>query len=125
MIQRCQQLGLALEAGQPFGIVAEDVGQHLDGDLAAEFRVLGAVDYTHSARAEFFCYSVVKDGFPGQIRLFCYRPGNQVDCRCFDELLGLGPAGKQRFDLSAQDSSPAQASFRKASRSRGSFSRAA
>ena len=49
MIERCQQLGLTLEAGQPFGISGEDVRQDLDGHLAIQVRVFGAVDFAHAA----------------------------------------------------------------------------
>jgi hypothetical protein len=49
MAERRQHFRLALEAGQPFGIVCERLGQHLDGDMAIELGVACAVDLAHSA----------------------------------------------------------------------------
>ena len=52
MVERREHLGLALEAGEPLGIGGEGLGQHLDGDLAAEPGVGGALDLAHAPRAE-------------------------------------------------------------------------
>ena len=43
---------LALEAGAHLGCRGQVRGQHLDGDVAAQARVVGAVDLAHAARAE-------------------------------------------------------------------------
>jgi len=51
MIQRGECLGLALEAGEPLGILRERLGQDLDGHLAAEMCVRGAVHLPHPADA--------------------------------------------------------------------------
>ena len=62
MIERCQELGLALKPGHALRIAAEHLRQHLDGDLAVEVRVLGAIDDAHASRAELFCDAVVGKG---------------------------------------------------------------
>jgi hypothetical protein len=43
---------LALEARQPFGVLREEVGQHLDRHVPLEVRVLRAIDFAHPARAD-------------------------------------------------------------------------
>ena len=52
VIERCQQLRFALEPGEPLGIRREGFGQHFDGHLAVEPKVLGTVDFAHPARTE-------------------------------------------------------------------------
>ena len=52
MIQRREQLRLALEARQPFGIAREQIRQHFDRDVAIEPRVGRAIDLALTARAE-------------------------------------------------------------------------
>ena len=47
-----EELRLALEAGEPLGVLRHLGGQHLEGHLAPELRVGGAVDLAHAARAE-------------------------------------------------------------------------
>src|SRR5262249_12732462 len=49
MTERRERLCLALEARQPLGIAPEEIRQDLDGDVAAELRVAGAIDLAHSA----------------------------------------------------------------------------
>ncbi len=41
-----------LEPRQPLGVRGECVGQHLDGDLAAQLDVARPVDLAHAARPE-------------------------------------------------------------------------
>ena len=52
MIQRGEQLCLALETRQAIRVERERLGQHLDRDLASERRVAGAIHLTHAARPE-------------------------------------------------------------------------
>ena len=52
MVERRQHLRFALEPREPFGIVRRTVRQDLDGDVAIELRVAGAVDLAHAARAD-------------------------------------------------------------------------
>ncbi len=47
-----QGVGLALEARDGLGIVAELPAQHLDGHLAADGALLGAVDGAHAPDAD-------------------------------------------------------------------------
>jgi hypothetical protein len=50
MVQRRQQLRLALEARQPIRMPRERDGQNLDRDLSAEIGVRCTVDFPHPAR---------------------------------------------------------------------------
>ena len=54
MVERGSGLRLALEAGQRLRIAGDFVGQELQGHEAVQARVLGFVDHTHAAAAEFF-----------------------------------------------------------------------
>ena len=62
VIQRCQHLGFALEAGQALGIRGHGFGQHLDRDLSAQRCVLGEIDLAHAAFAELVGNSEVRKG---------------------------------------------------------------
>src|SRR5262249_42342825 len=52
MIQRGEDFGFALEAGQAIRICAHRRWQHLDGDLSLQIDVGGPVHFAHSAFAE-------------------------------------------------------------------------
>src|SRR5262245_33788668 len=52
MVQRGEQLGLALKTGETIGILRERFGQNLDGDLALQPRIRRAIDFAHSACAD-------------------------------------------------------------------------
>jgi putative endopeptidase len=52
MVQRREQTGLALEAGEALGVRGEQVGQDLDRDVAAQRGVGGAPHHAHPAFAE-------------------------------------------------------------------------
>ena len=52
VVERGEDLRLALEAGQPIGIGGEGLGKQLDRDVAAELRVRRPVDVAHPARAD-------------------------------------------------------------------------
>ena len=52
VVQDAGGLGLLLEAAQAIGVGGEGGGEDLDGDVAAEARVLGAVDLPHAAGAD-------------------------------------------------------------------------
>lgn len=52
MIQRSEELSLALKPCDPFWIVCERLGKDLECDIAAESRVLPAIHVTHPAAAE-------------------------------------------------------------------------
>jgi hypothetical protein len=49
VIQRREDLGFALEAGQPVGVVREQLREHFQRDIAIELGVARAVDLTHAA----------------------------------------------------------------------------
>ena len=52
MIQRREDLRLALEAGQPLRVRREGIRQHLDGDVPLERRVARSLDLAHAAFAD-------------------------------------------------------------------------
>ncbi len=47
MVQRCEHLCLALEAGEPLGIRRYRCRQHFEGDLAPEVRIRRAINLAH------------------------------------------------------------------------------
>ena len=52
MIERRQELGFTVEAGDAIGVDGKGGGQHLDGDVAIQLRVARAIDLAHPARAD-------------------------------------------------------------------------
>ena len=52
MIQRCEQLGFAIEPRDAIGIAGQGRGQDRDGDVAVQARIAGALPLAHSARPE-------------------------------------------------------------------------
>jgi hypothetical protein len=53
VVQRREHPGFALEAREALEVAREDGRQHLDGDVAAELEIMGAIDLAHSAFAKF------------------------------------------------------------------------
>jgi hypothetical protein len=49
MIDRGEEVSLAPEPREPFGIVRDAHGQDFQRDVAIEFRVTSAVDLSHAA----------------------------------------------------------------------------
>jgi hypothetical protein len=52
MIQRGERAGFALEALQALRVAGDVVGQYLEGDVASELRVVGAIDLAHAPGTE-------------------------------------------------------------------------
>ena len=52
MVERGEEAGLALEAGEALRLGGEGRGEELDSDVAAELRVGGAVHLAHPAGAQ-------------------------------------------------------------------------
>ena len=52
MIQRREGLRFAREPREPFGVAREDIGQHLDRDVAIQLRIARAIDLAHAAGAQ-------------------------------------------------------------------------
>ena len=52
MVERGEDLRLALEAREPLGIARERVGQNLQRDVAVELGVAGPIDLAHPAGAD-------------------------------------------------------------------------
>ena len=65
VVERRQQLRLALEARQPVGVLGEQVRQDLDGHLAVERRVDGTPHHTHPPFANLLDEAVVADRLVG------------------------------------------------------------
>ena len=61
MIQGRRGLRLALEARQSLRVLANFVGQELQGDKALETGVFGLVDHAHPTTTEFFENAVMRD----------------------------------------------------------------
>ena len=51
MVQAGEDLGFALETGQPVRVGGEGVGQNLERNLAAKLRVCGLIDLSHATLA--------------------------------------------------------------------------
>ena len=64
MIEGRSRFGFPLKTGKHLGIVPHFVRQEFDGNETAEFEVLGLVNDTHPATAEFFDDAVMRDGLP-------------------------------------------------------------
>ena len=62
MVQGGGCLCFALKTGQGLRVLGNIIGQKLQRDEAAEAWVLGLVDHTHAAAAEFLDDAVVRDG---------------------------------------------------------------
>ena len=62
MVQGGCGLGFALKTGEGLRILGNFFGQELQRDKAAQLYVLGLVDDTHAAAAEFLDDAVVRDG---------------------------------------------------------------
>ena len=52
MIQCGQYTRFTLEPGATLSVAREHGGQNLDGDLAAQFAIVRAIDLTHAAGTE-------------------------------------------------------------------------
>lgn len=62
MIERRENLGLALESRQSLRIRRQGLGQHLDRHLAPEVRVLSAIHLSHTAFADLVDDAVMQQG---------------------------------------------------------------
>jgi hypothetical protein len=52
MVHRGQDVSFTLETGEPLAITGHFRRQHLQRDLALEFRISRAIDLTHASRAK-------------------------------------------------------------------------
>ena len=50
MIERREDLRFALEPRETFGVLREEIRQHLQRDVTIELRVAGAIDFAHARR---------------------------------------------------------------------------
>jgi hypothetical protein len=62
LIERGERFGLPLEPRHTFGIIRKRLGEDLDGHVAIDLRIAGAVDLTHPA------------GPTGRLDLICADP---------------------------------------------------
>jgi hypothetical protein len=80
MGQRTHRFGLALEAGQVIGILGKPRGQHLQGDVAAEPRILRPINLSHAAgaqRTEDFVRTELHAAAKHGVRLFSLRANGE------------------------------------------------
>ena len=87
VIERGEELGLALEAGEALGVGGEGLGEELERDVAAELRVGGALDLAHPAGADGGGDAVMRE-----------RLADQVVPSYFQFTMataGLGPCGRR------------------------------
>src|ERR1700730_12987184 len=83
MVERRGRLRLFFETTQPRRVRADIPGEHLDGNVASEPRVAGAVDLAHAAGAEKRTKLVVSQARPRQAPLRAHpRTAHRlrVDC---------------------------------------------
>jgi hypothetical protein len=73
MVQRREDFGFTLEAGEPLRIRGQRSWQHLDGDLALQVDVGGAIDLSHAA-----CAESGEDLIRAEARAGSQRQGRQV-----------------------------------------------
>lgn len=85
MIQRGEDLRLALESRHAVRILREGGGQYFDRDFAAELRVGGPVHFTHAARSELAGNPIMSyalaDHFAQGLRLSSSRSFSDRACR--------------------------------------------
>src|SRR5438034_11272606 len=62
MVQRRQELRLALESDHALGVPSVDLREHLQRDVAVQTGVSGTVDLAHPARPELLDDAIVGDG---------------------------------------------------------------
>ena len=72
MIQRGQNSGLALEAGEPLQVLCKYLRQNLNGHLPAQSLIEGAIDLTHPAFPELLD-DLVATGQSRAVPEFCGR----------------------------------------------------
>ena len=103
VVQRRQYLRLPLEAPQAFGNRLETVGDDLDGDVAAQPGVAGAVHLAHSAGAE-QRQDPVRAELAADQRLarICHDPRRQFPDRSRQEALRLVRVREERLHFPAQ-----------------------
>ena len=117
MVQRREQLRLALEARESLGVAREERGQNLDRDVATELGVARPVDFAHAAGAE-----------PGDDRVGSELLAGSKRRDCVSSRAAIAIAGVARNDAAAPScasnasasqrspSSPPHASTRKSAR---------
>jgi hypothetical protein len=66
MIERGEDSGFAIEAGQTIGVSGERLWQDLEGDVAVQPRVAGAIDLTHATGADRLDYFVRTEARTGR-----------------------------------------------------------
>ncbi len=66
MVESGGGAGFTAKTFEGLRVAGQVFGKKFQGDEAAEFGVLGFVDYTHAATAEFFDDEVARDFFAGK-----------------------------------------------------------
>src|SRR6185295_1652249 len=104
MIQREGGAGLLLESAQSILIGCELSREQLEGDLAAEARVLREINHSHSAGAE-FRRNLVRPNRPADQRFssrILHKFRGRFEHRRFDEAAGLLVRVDQRLNFASQ-----------------------
>src|SRR4029077_9563683 len=91
MVERGSGLRFTLEAAQRVRIAADFVGQEFQRHEAVQARILGLVNHTHAAAAEFFENAVMRNGLPDQVPRILRWEERQVNEDRQVEPLDLGP----------------------------------
>jgi len=99
VVERGEHLRLALEPGEPVGIVDERVWKDLDGDVAIELRVARLVDLAHPAGTQHGDDLVWTQACPCAQRHRSHRDGLGVNV--FSLAAGPHPRGQQRRCLAS------------------------
>jgi hypothetical protein len=96
MIERGQDLRLALESRHAFGVTSKGLGEDLERHLPPELGVLGAVDLAHTAFAELARDFEMRKAFPDHsafphdfpaVERPCPRSGRACPVALFDVLM--------------------------------------
>ena len=101
MIERREQLCLALEARDAVGIGRESIREKFQRDIAVEPRIARAIHLAHAARAE-SRHELIRAHDAPDLLATCTGRIEQHRCRRFEKSSSLRARREQRFDLDAQ-----------------------
>ena len=101
MIDGREQARLALEAVHPIAIGREGRRQDLDGDVATEFAIAGAVDLAHAAFAQLRGDLVIGKSAADEV-VRGHHMGRDRTHRRIEKPLGGPFVNQQRFDFTTK-----------------------
>ena len=94
MVQRCEQMRLAIEPREAIGIGGEDRRKDLDGDVTSERRIPRTIDLAHPSCAE-RRQELVRT-------VASCRLCEHFNGRAFSKAAGLAVSGEERLDFSPE-----------------------